>query len=271
MGLRNKTWLFVPAEERFLSTKADGLADVLIFDLEDSIRDTDKTAARERLSRLLQFAFRSEVYVRINTGETGNEDLRRLNGCRYDGLILPKTDSPGTVLKLAEHAGNKKLIALVESPYGIMNLERIAELPCLYGLAFGGEDYCRELGVETNELAMQYARGKLVLLARCHGKYCLDTISMEYKDDSAFLQKYKESVAMGFHSRLLIHPAQVRAIRTWEEQSMSLDEMRRIVSLFENSSGGLVRIDGRWYEKPHIDRLKNQIAQAETDNARRKR
>ena len=270
MGLFNKTWLFVPAEERFLSTKTDGLADVLIFDLEDSIRDTDKTAARERLSRLLQFAFRSEVYVRINTGETGSEDLRRLNGCRYDGLILPKTDSPGTVQKLAEHAGDKKLIALIESPCGIMNLERIAGLPCLHGLAFGGEDYCRELGVETNELAMQYARGKLVLLAHCCRKYCLDTICMEYRDDTAFLQKYKDSIAMGFHSRLLIHPAQVLAIRNWEEQSMSLDEMRRIVSLFEKSSSGLVRIGDRWYEKPHIDRLRNQIAQAETDNARRK-
>lgn len=269
MGLFNKTWLFVPAEERFLSGKTDGLADVLIFDLEDSIKDTDKTAARERLSRLLQCEFKSEVYVRINTGEIGNEDLCRLESCRYDGLILPKIDSPETVQNMAELVRGKKLIALVESLRGIMNLERIAELPCLYGLAFGGEDYCRELGVETNELAMQYARGKLVLLAHCCGKYCLDTICMEYRDDTAFLQKYKDSIAMGFHSRLLIHPAQVRAIRTWEEQSMSLDEMRRIVSLFENSSGGLVRIDGRWYEKPHIDRLRNQIAQAETDNARR--
>lgn len=262
-----KTWLFVPATERFLSGRTDGLADALIFDLEDSIREDDKAAARERLRRALARAYDAEIYIRLNAGPQGAEDLRCLRGCRYDGLLLPKVEGPEPVQKLFEQVGEKKIIALVESPCGIMNLERIAQMPFLYGLAFGGEDYCRELGVETNDLAMQYARGRFVLLARVYRKYCLDTISMIYRDEAEFLRKFKESIAMGFHSRLLIHPAQARAVRSWEAENMKLEEMRRIVSIFEHSSGGLVRIDGRWYEKPHIERMKEQISLAENGNA----
>jgi len=263
----NKTWLFVPATERFLSRRTDGLADALIFDLEDSIRGEEKCAARERLCQALEREHSSEIYVRINTGAAGEEDLRCLSTCCYDGLILPKVEGQETVQALFDRADDKKIIALVESPSGIINLEQIAALSFLYGIAFGGEDYCRELGVETNELAMQYARGRLVLLARYYGKYCLDTISMEYSNKELFLQKFEDSIAMGFHSRLLIHPSQVQAIRAWEEASMKIEDMRRIVRLFEQSGRGLVMIDGRWYEKPHIERLKKLILQAEIHNA----
>ena len=262
-----KTWLFVPASERFLSGRLEGLADTLVFDLADSIRAEDKSNARERLCRTLDRAPDAEVYVRINAGETGEEDLQSLKGCRFDGLLFPKTESAEQLLAASERFRDKKLIALVESPRGILNLEQIVRLPFLYGLAFGGEDYCRELGVETNELATQYARGRLILLAHCYQKYCLDSISMEYRDTAQFLQKYKESIAMGFDSRLLIHPAQVQAVRAWKESEMKPDEMKRIVRLFEQSNSGLVSIDGHWYERPHIERLKKRIAQAEKENA----
>lgn len=265
--MTGKTWLFVPASERFLSGRLEGLADTLVFDLEDSIREEDKANARERLCRTLDRAPDAEIYVRINAGETGEEDLRCLAGRRFDGLLLPKVEHVEPILAAAEKLGGKKLIALIETPRGILNLEQIARLPALYGLAFGGEDYCRELGVETNELATQYARGRLVLLAHCYEKYCLDSISMEYRDTARFLEKYKESIAMGFDSRLLIHPAQVEAVRAWREAEMKPDEMRRIVRLFEQSSSGLVSIDGQWYERPHIERLKKRIAQAENENA----
>ncbi len=261
-----KTWLFVPAAERFLSGRLDGLADVLVFDLEDSVRDGDKQAARERLCRALEREYGAEIFVRINAGAEGEMDLQALRSCRFDGLMLPKTEQAEAIEELALRAGDRKLIALVESLAGIVNLERIASLPCLYGIAFGGEDYCRELGVETNDLAMQYARGRVVLLARYYQKYCLDTISMEYRDREQFLRRFRAAAAMGFHSKLLIHPAQAEAIRAWEESNLDLNEMKRIVCRFEDSKDGLVEIDGRWYERPHIERLKKLIAQMEKKN-----
>ena len=252
----NRTWLFVPATERFLSDKLAGLADVLIFDLEDSIREEEKPSARIRLCKALNNDFGAEIYIRINAGAVGEEDLLSLNSCRFDGLIIPKVEKVASIIKLSEQIKDKKLIALIESVEGVFNLEQIAKLPCIYGLAFGGEDYCRELGVETNELAMQFARGKLVLLSKYYEKYCLDTICMNYIDESFFLQQYRESIAMGFNSKLLIHPAQAKMIRALEETEMKVEEMRIIVHTFEKSDSGLVKINEHWYEKPHIERLK---------------
>ena len=39
-----------------------------------------------------------------------------------------------------------------------------------------------------------------------------------------------------------------------------------IVCRCEDSKDGLVEIDGRWYERPHIERLKKLIAQMEKKN-----
>lgn len=260
-----KKWLFVPAKEKFLSGRASLRADALIYDLEDSIRPEEKPAARERLCKRLSERAEKEVYVRINSGAPGLEDLRCLKDCQIHGFVLPKIDDGECIQQYAGLSGTRKLIALVESVSGVKNLEAIASSPLLYGLAFGGEDYCRELGVETNDLAMQYPRGRMVLLARYYGKYCLDTISLEYRDSAVFRKQFLDSISMGFHSKLLIHPAQVETVCGLEE-TVDLAEMREIVRQYEESSEGLVCINGRWYEKPHIDRLKAIINQMEEDS-----
>lgn len=261
-----KKWLFVPATERFLNGRLEGLADTLIFDLEDAIKQEDKANARERLVRRLKQAPEAQCFIRINDGEMGLEDLKVLQDCVYSGLVLPKTEDTAFAEKVSDLAPGKKLIALVESTGGIINLEKIVSSPLFDGVAFGGEDYCRELGVETNDIAMQYPRGCVVLYARHYHKICLDTISLQYKDRSAFLQQFQNAISMGFDSKLLIHPAQADAVHEWEEQLMSPADMREIIERYENSLTGLVRINGRWYEKPHIERMKAILSQMETEH-----
>ena len=257
-----KKWLFVPATERFLSHSDDLPADVLIYDLEDSIRPDDKEKARERLCVKLRSKSEKEIYVRINSGEKGIQDLEVLRGKQYDGIVVPKMESTAALAAYDPYISGKKVIALVESVAGVKNIEQIAASPAVYGIAFGGEDFCKELGVETNDLAMQYARGQIVLNARYHNKYCLDTISLEYKDKERFLELFHNSVLTSFHSKLLIHPTQAEAVRSLEKEQ-DIKEMRAIVKLYESSQDGIVSINGQWYEKPHIERLKRMITQAE--------
>ena len=154
------------------------------------------------------------------------------------------------------------MIALIESIAGVLGVAEIAASPMISGIAFGGEDFCKELGVETNDLAMQYARGQIVLFARYFNKYCLDTISLEYKDLKAFLLQFKNSLAMGFHSKLLIHPAQVEAISELEK-TIDVMELKEIIKQYNSSTEGLVQVYGRWYEKPHIERIRKMLEELE--------
>lgn len=263
-----KKWLFVPSKEKYISETTTLKADVLIFDLEDSIREDDKKAARERLARELSQPQTVEVYIRINGGKCGLEDLERLEKCCFDGCVIPKMESAGQLQPYLPFLEGKKILALVESVAGVMRVEEIAASPAVDAIAFGGEDYCRELGTATNDLAMQFARGRVVLVSRFYKKTCLDTISLEYRDTEKFLQQFQDSVSMGFHSKLLIHPAQAAAIQKLED-GIDPDRLRNIVQAYEASADGLVQIDGRWYEKPHIERIKEMIKLMEARNARR--
>ena len=250
-----------------MNGRLEGLADTLIFDLEDAIKQEDKADARERLVRRLKHTPEAECFIRINDADMGLEDLSALQDCAYSGLLLPKTESTDFAEKVSNVAPGKKIIALVESTGGIINLEKIVSSPLISGIAFGGEDYCRELGVETNDIAMQYPRGRVVLYAKHYHKTCLDTISLEYKKRETFLKQFQNAISMGFDSKLLIHPAQADAVREWEEQLMSPAKMREIIERYENSSTGLININGRWYEKPHIERIKAILSQMEKHNA----
>lgn len=263
-----KKWLFIPARERYLFGNAGQSADTMIYDLEDSVREEGKDCARELLAGKLAQPQTAEIYVRINGGQRGLEDLIRLRKCHFDGCMIPKTESAEQLEPYMPYLEGKKIAVLVESVSGVMNLEAIAALPRVNVIAFGGEDFCKELGTETNDLAMQYARGRVVLVSRFYRKTCLDTISMEYRDTEKFLRQFQNAVSMGFHSKLLIHPAQADAVQRIEER-MDPDELKSIVRTYEDSADGLVQINGRWYEKPHIERIKETITLMESRNARR--
>lgn len=263
-----KKWLFVPAREKYLFGNAGQNADTLIYDLEDSVREESKDSARELLISRLAQPQATEIYVRINGGQRGLEDLKRLGKCHFDGCMIPKIESVEQLEPYLPYLEGKKIAAMVESVSGVMNLEAIAASSALDVIAFGGEDFCKDLGTETNDLAMQYARGRVVLVSRYYRKTCLDTISLEYRDTERFLRQFRDAVSMGFHSKLLIHPAQVEAIQRLEEKT-DLDELKSIIRTYEDSADGLVLINGRWYEKPHIERIKETITLMESRNARR--
>ncbi len=263
-----KKWLFVPAKERFLCHTDELCADVLIYDLEDSIKPEDKSNALIRLCRKLQEKSVSEIYVRINPGKQGLTELECLSDYHIDGIMVPKVETLGMLQEYRPFIENKKIIALVESIAGIKNLDSIASSDVVFGIAFGGEDFCRELGVETNDSAMQYARSQIVLTAKYYHKYCLDTISLEYKDIVQFKQQFQNSISMGFDSKLLIHPSQAKVICSLEEE-FNIEEMRKIVCEYEDSPDGLLCLHGRWYEKPHIDLLKQMIQHAEGEDRER--
>lgn len=257
------SWLFVPAAEKYLRGTAKDRAQNIIYDLEDSLKDKEKESGLELLVNVLSHKSGSQhIYVRVNHGERMRHELLCLKECGLDGFLIPKFESIDVLNEYNDLLGGKKVIALLETPAGIINLENFAEDPRLHGFAFGGEDFCTCLGVPVNDDAISYARGKLVLWAKYVHKFALDTVCFEIEDMEIFRNKAEESLRMGFKSRMLIHPRQVEVIGKIKE-CLDREKMEKIILEYEKGGSGVAVIDGVVYERPHIERLKKILRQEE--------
>lgn len=257
--LTNRTWLFVPAKQKFCEKIAKISADVIILDLEDALTLEQKEDGRRLAIEVIKtYGNERNIYVRINAGERMREDLAALSSYAFEGYMLPKFEDLTVLDTFEEELRGKKVIALVESVKGVMRLEEIASHPKVDILAFGGEDFCKELGYFAGEEATLYARSKVVLYAAYYQKCSLDTICLETADMDRFREAYSRTKRLGFDGKLLIHPKQVDAVKELQE-GYSKEKMERILQIYQNSEEGIVQIDGRWYEKPHIDKIKSYL------------
>lgn len=62
--------------------------------------------------------------------------------------------------------------------------------------------------------------------------------------------------------KLLIHPAQAMAVREYYRQR-DPGYLQSVVEAFENSADGILQMDGKWYERPHIEKIKKYLRELE--------
>jgi len=253
-------FLFVPARERFLKDLS-GLsgADVLIFDLEDSLKEGEKDEGLKLLLSLdgSKRPENQKWYARLNSDRLEKE-LSDLKGSCLQGYMLPKFEGTDVLDRFEDLIGEREIAALVETPAGIAALETFSGDKRIRALAFGAEDFCACLNVENNPLATAYARSKLVLYSALNKKISLDMISREFKDREAFKEDLIFSMKTGFKGKLLIHPMQLEVI---EEIIADVpgEEIDAIIEAYEKDPSGAVKIDGRLYERMHIERLRQLV------------
>lgn len=256
----HESWLFVPAISKYLFGDKIQLADVLILDLEDSLRAEQKGEGLKEIVKYLctERNKPSRIYVRLNLGKQMLDEIMELRDLELEGFMIPKFESVEVLERILPLLNDKKIIVLVETPLGIINLPLFAHDPHISGLAFGAEDFCKELNVPTNEIATFYARSQLVLYAAINKKISLDTVFFDVENTAAFENQYMNSLKMGFTSKLLIHPSQVAIVNS-KKNLADIEEIRHILTEFYNSSAGIVNVNGKWYEKPHIENLEKEL------------
>lgn len=261
----DKTWLFVPAKEKYGEKIEFVEADNLILDLEDSLTEGQKEAGlRIVLDIIGKYGGQRSIYVRLNSGGRMEQELKALAAHSFSGYMVPKFEDTRILEKYGELIKGKQVIALVESVRGVVLLEQTAAHPLITGLAFGGEDFCRNLGYGAGWEAALYARSKVVLYGAYHRKVTLDTVSFEFRDKRRFLEEYEKTRRMGFSGKLLIHPAQAQAVREYYSDG-ERKRLRHIVEVFRSRGEGVVQIDGEWYEKPHIEKIERYLRSLEGD------
>jgi len=156
----NRSTLAVPgAKPKFFEKAAAGAADVVFFDLEDSVPPDLKEEARKNVIAALNdldFSNKS-VSVRINGLDTHYMyrdvvDVVEQTGSRLDLILVPKVGCAADIYavdmlltQIEQAKGIKKRIGLellVETPLGLHNIDEIAAAsPRNESILFGSADY----------------------------------------------------------------------------------------------------------------------------------
>lgn len=252
-----RSLLFMPANEKFLAKVASVDADAVIVDLEDSILEQDKSAALERAVAFFQaFDGSKTCFVRLNRSRLAEEIAALAPIPTVKGFMIPKMEDPEILAPYAETLDGKKIIALVETPLGALRVEKIAASERIHMLALGAEDLTCSMNMDNSFEVLYYYRSKIILAAKAFKKPVYDTPSFVFRDLEQFKSETRPLVGMGFDGKLAIHPAQAPIVNELFGQ-YDADTIRDIIEKFEQSGKGVFEYNGKVYEKPHVDHLKN--------------
>jgi citrate lyase subunit beta/citryl-CoA lyase len=153
--VRLRSLLFVPGDRRDRMDKAlAGAADALILDLEDSVAEAGKAAARAAVADFITVARgHKPLLVRINPigSPQWREDLSMAAAAGAAGVVLPKSEGAASVATVvAAWTGTAPACVLpiaTETPRAIFALGSYVDVAAsLLGLTWGAEDLSAAVG-----------------------------------------------------------------------------------------------------------------------------
>lgn len=287
-----RSLLFVPGDsERKLEKALQAGADVLILDLEDSVAMSAKPKARAVTAAFLRDHAKADamrLYVRVNDLGTGltDDDLAAVMPGRPAGIMLPKANSADDVTLLAarlrvheaEHGiedGATRILPLItETAAGLLAAATHANSnPRVSGLTWGAEDLSAAVGARSARDAsgtytplFQHARTMTLLAASAAGVAAVDTVYPDFRNEAGFRRQCEEAERDGFSAKMAIHPAQVPIINeVFTPSAEALAQARRVVEAFAAAGdAGVVAIDGKMYDRPHLRLAERLLARAKT-------
>ena len=280
---RCRTLLFMPGNNPGMLASAGSLgADIVIYDLEDAVAQTEKDAARILVRNALTYMQPGiEVTVRINGLDTPywNADILAAVTGGADYILAPKCAQPSDVhtliqaIEAAEAATNSKkkleLLALVESALGVENAFALAgSHPRLAAILLGAEDLTAELGARRTPEGreIQYARSRIVMACRAAGIKALDTPFPFVTDIAGLELDAAFGAQLGFDGKAVISPHHVHAVN--EAFSPSAEQVRwaeRVMAAAGRAKAegkGAVSLDGMMIDLPVIKRAERIMSRA---------
>lgn len=255
-----RTYLYVPgnAGDKIAKALTRG-ADALLLDLEDAVPISEKDRAREDVASFLAAqpaGGPTELWVRINPGARGLDDVRRLTGHpALTGLALAKADA-ASVAEVAALLGacgdhTTQLMPLVETPGAILDIREIAAAPRVLRLQVGEVDLTGEAGITPgpDEIELLAIRTSVVLASAAAGiAPPVGPVSRITADPEALSASTRRVARLGYVGRACIHPAQIPVVHAvftpTSEQVDEAKETLRLLAEAEATGSGVV-LDGR--------------------------
>lgn len=278
-----RSCLYMPGANAKALEKAKSLAaDVLLFDLEDSVAPEAKPDARGQIvSTLAGGGYgKREIIVRINGFNTpwGREDMQAAGQAKPDGVLAPKVESGAEVIELDEamtaagFADNAQLWVMIETPRAILNLDKIATArrsSRLSGFVMGTNDLAKETRAKITpaRTAFHAALSLAVTAARMEGLVAIDGVYNDIPNTEGFEAECRQGLEFGFDGKTLIHPGQIDVCNTvFAPSAEEVARANAIIAAFadpENAGKGVLKVDGKMTELLHLVEAKRIVAVAE--------
>ncbi|MEI6160090.1 MAG: CoA ester lyase [Roseococcus sp.] len=280
-----RSWLFVPGDsERKFARAAQGEADALILDLEDSVLPANKPAARGITRGMLDAPRgRQQRWVRVNALDTylTLDDLAAVMPAAPDGIVLPKCAEASQVRQLglwldafeAAHGlsrGTTRILAIAtETAASLFGLGSYAQAgPRLAALTWGAEDLSADIGGLANRAEgawlgpYRLTRELCLAGAAAAGVPAIDTVHVEINDLEGLAADARTARRDGFSGKMIIHPSHVAATNTaFTPAPEELDWARRVIAAFADGGAGATRMDGKMLDRPHLRLAERLLAQ----------
>lgn len=258
-----RSLLFLPASNPRAIEKVKELpADLVILDLEDSVRLEDKDKARAAAVEAIAAFAERRVAVRINAFGTDQfgEDVVAFRHMPRVGIVMPKVEDA----RQAHQAGrlfSHHALAMIETPAGVANARAIAaETDALIA---GTNDLALTLGLPPGggRAGLSYSLQAIVLAARLHGIAAFDGVYNGLEDLDGLAAECGEGWAFGFDGKSAIHPSQLVTInRAFSPSEADIAAARRLVAA---DADGAERHEGRMVEALHVAQARVLLAKAE--------
>jgi citrate lyase subunit beta/citryl-CoA lyase len=273
-----RSYLYVPADAPAKLAKAlTSGADALIVDLEDSVAQAGKAAAREAAAAFVRAASGPSIWVRVNPGPVGHDDARAVAGPWVAGIIAAKTASAADVValdRLLTEAGpacdGVSVVPLLESAAAVLAAPEIARAPRVTRLHLGEADLRADLGVTLgpDERELLLARSMVVLASAAAGiEPPVAPVSTSFRDLEALRESTIALKRLGFVGRACIHPAQIPVVHevftpTLDEIAAAADLVARFDAAVAVGSGVCLDAHGRLVDEAVVRAARRTLRQA---------
>lgn len=301
--LKNPAILMVPAlEDRFwlkMCTLCNDLG-AIIIDLEDSIYQTAKEVARQKVYghiTVLQ-KLRNEfpsllIFIRINNQSTPfyEEDIMLVKAlCKkklLDGIMYPKPDKAEEIKRLKKKINSTNLILAIpiETWNGFLEFKKILKREnSICWATIGAEDLCAELNIERPEnfydnplltrialdivlhiktQAIQFIGNIFPFLLRTENH--IHNLEREFKND----------LMLGAIGKVIFHPEHIEIVNKIASTDKMLKEKELVGRLsvlkdrIKETGLSVAIYNGRVVDTPEFVRLNNLINEIENEKNRK--
>lgn len=276
-----RSLIFVPGNSMRFVEKAKTLAaDIICFDLEDSVPDNEKDAARRIIAETL-LARRQEysgiVYVRTNSPESGliPDDLKAVLQGGIDGIVVPKVNDVSEMLEIKKHivmlekerkTDKIALMPSIETARGVVNAYLIASAEeRIKALVFGVFDFLYDMRLDYDEhdpLGYSYARAKIPVDARAAGVHAIDAIWQKIDDIDGLIRDATMARRLGYSGKGIIHPSQIEPVhKVFHPSKNEVEWAKKVVqalgqAMKKGTGRGAIRLEGKMIDAVHYKQAK---------------
>ena len=272
-----RSLIFVPGNNpRFLEKAKKIQADIVCFDLEDSVPDDEKTSARKLIKNALKSRseYSSSIFVRTNSPLSGkiSSDLKEIIQKGIDGIVIPKVNNISELKKiqkiLSSLEKSKKLkpiqiIPSIESAEGVVNSYQIASFgKRVTAIVFGIFDLLNDFGVEYTKDSPggKYSRYKIPVDATAAGIYAIDGIWQDLNDLKGLQKDCNFGKSLGYAGKSVIHPDQISMVhKSFYPNKTEISWAEKVCKVYVKSTKkgkGATTVDGKMIDEVHYKQAK---------------